>query len=322
MAAAWVAYWCHRDYDTALTEVSIARRALPNDSSVFTFTGGVARRQGQFKQCVIDQERAAELDPRNLFILHQIVQTYWLLRRFPDMARFLDRALAFAPTDANTRVTRALVDLEERADTQPGREAIQRILTEDPSSVEAVAEPWLYLALCSRDAGGMAGAIASLPSEGVVPFNVRMSRSFCEGLAARARGDAAAAEKAFNATRIETENLLRQQPDYAEALCILGVSYAALGRKEDALREGRRSVAVLPITKDANTGAEVARNLAIIYAWTGENDLAIKQLEELLPLYGPISYGQLRLHPWWDPLRDDPRFEKVMEEAKKPVAIT
>jgi serine/threonine-protein kinase len=99
------------------------------------------------------------------------------------------------------------------------------------------------------------------------------------------------------------------------------MSDAALGRKEDALREGRRAVEVLPITKDANAGAEVARNLAITYAWTGEKDLAIKQLEELLPLYGPISYGQLRLHPWWDPLRGDPRFEKIVEEAKQPVAL-
>jgi serine/threonine-protein kinase len=96
---------------------------------------------------------------------------------------------------------------------------------------------------------------------------------------------------------------------------------AALGRKEDALREGRRAVELLPVTQDAMTGAELLRNLAIIYAWTGEKDLGLKQLENLLPLYGPISYGQLRLHPWWDPLRGDPRFEKVMEEAKKPVAL-
>ena len=87
------------------------------------------------------------------------------------------------------------------------------------------------------------------------------------------------------------------------------------------MSEGRRAAELLPMSKDAMTGAEVARNLAIIYAWSGEKDLAIKQLEQLLPIYGPISYGQLRLHPWWDPLRDDPRFERIMEEAKKPVAL-
>ena len=153
----------------------------------------------------------------------------------------------------------------------------------------------------------MAQALASLSPEGIIPFNVRMPRSFWEGLAARARGDATVAEKAFNATRAEMVSVLREQPDYAEALCVLGMADAAIGRKEDALREGRPAVERLPVTRDAMTGAEVLRNLAIIYAWIGEKDLALKQLEELLPLYGPISYGQLRLHPWWDPLRDDPR---------------
>jgi tetratricopeptide (TPR) repeat protein len=194
-------------------------------------------------------------------------------------------------------------------------------VNEDPAAVDTISELWFYLALCRRDAGELARALAALSPEGIVPFNVRMPRSFCEGLAARARGDAAAAEKAFNATRVEMEGLLREQPDYAEALCILGMSDAALGRKEHALREGRRAVELLPLTKDAITGGELLRNLAITYAWAGEADLAIKQLEELLPLYTPISYGQLCLHPWWDPLRDDPRFEKIVEEAKQPVAL-
>jgi serine/threonine-protein kinase len=148
-----------------------------------------------------------------------------------------------------------------------------------------------------------------------------MPRAFCEGLAGRVRGDQATTEKAFNATRAEMENQLREESDYAQAISILGMSDAALGRKADALREGRRAAELLPVTKDAMTGAEILRNLAITYAWVGEKDLAIKQLEELLPLYGPISYGQLRLHPWWDPLRDDPRFERILEESKKPVAL-
>jgi serine/threonine-protein kinase len=166
-----------------------------------------------------------------------------------------------------------------------------------------------------------ARALASLSVEGIVPYNVRMPRSFCEGLAARARGDAPVAEKAFTAARAETERIVRDQPDYAEGLCLLGMNDAALGHKQDALREARHAVELLPVTKDVMTGAELLRNLAIIYAWTGEKDLAIKQLEELLPLYGPISYGQLCLHPWWDPLRDDPRFDKLVEESKKPVAM-
>src|SRR5438552_19005658 len=97
---------------------------------------------------------------------------------------------------------------------------------------------------------------------------------------------------------------------------------AALGRKYEALRAGRRAAELFPVTRDALTGAEILRNLAITYAWAGEKDLAIKQLEEVVRIPGPISYGQLRLHPWWDPLRDDPRFEQVVAEVQKPVALT
>ena len=96
---------------------------------------------------------------------------------------------------------------------------------------------------------------------------------------------------------------------------------AALGCKEDAIREGGRAVEPSPVTKDALAGMQVLTNLAITYAWVGEKDLAIKQLEEVVRIPAPISYGQLRLHPFWDSLRDDPRFENLIGESKKPVAL-
>jgi len=148
-----------------------------------------------------------------------------------------------------------------------------------------------------------------------------MPKNFCEGVAARARDDSATAESAFTAAQDEMAKVVDEQPDCAEALSVLGMSNAALARKEDALGESRRAAELFPVTKDAVTGGEILRNLPVTYAWAGEKDLALKQLEEVVRIYSPISYGQLRLHPWWDPLRDDPRFEKLMEEAKKPVAF-
>jgi serine/threonine-protein kinase len=101
------------------------------------------------------------------------------------------------------------------------------------------------------------------------------------------------------------------------------MSDAALGRKEDAIREGRRAVELLPVTKDMMAGGIVLANLAIIYAWTGETDLALEQLATAIrfPSSNFLSYGQLKLHPFWDPLRGDPRFEKLVEESKGPVAL-
>jgi TolB-like protein/Tfp pilus assembly protein PilF len=321
LASGWIAYHCYRNYQRALTEIAIARQQLPNDPSVFELPAFIARRQGRLQMCTSNLERAAEVDPRNVWLLQQTAQTYWLLRRFADMKRFLDRTLAIAPGDSATRIACAVIELESKADIKPACEAVQQILAEDPSAVEAIAEQWYYIALCRRDGTEAIRALGSISDEGIIPFNVRMPRLFCEGVAHRAGNNLAAAETAFAAARAEIEMVVREQPDYAEGLCVLGMIDAALGRNADALREGRRAVELFPISKDAMTGAELLRNLAIIYGWIGEKDLAIQQLEELLPLYGPVSYGQLKLHPWWDPLRDDPRFGKIVEEAKRPVAL-
>jgi TolB-like protein/Tfp pilus assembly protein PilF len=320
LTAADIHYRCYRDYQAALAELAIAQCGLPNDPAVFELAGFIARRQGRWEQCISNFERAAELDPRNWFLLQQTAGAYQQLRRFSDSARTLDRALAALPGDANTRVARALVDLEWHADTQPGNDAIQDVVDADPSAVDEIAEQWFYLALCRRDFGELTRALASVPPEGIIPVNVRMPRHFCEGLAARAQDNVATAEAAFTAARAEMESMLREA-EYAEALCVLGMSDAALGRKEEALAEGRRAVELCPVSKDAVLGAELLRNLAVIHAWTGEKDLALKQLEDLLQNPGPISYGQLRLFPWWDPLRDDPRFERLVSQAREPVQI-
>jgi TolB-like protein/Flp pilus assembly protein TadD len=321
LTAAWVAYHCYLDYETALAEVDVARRRLPNDPAVFEITSLIARRQGDWEQCKRNLERAVELDPRSASLVQAAAGTYQELRRFSEAAAAWGRALAIAPGDVMSRVGRAQVDLESRADTQPMHAVIQSIITEDPGAADAIAERWLYLALCRRDAAEMASALASLPLEVLGWWNIAVPRSFFEGLVARASNDATAADKAFTAARGEMEKIVREQPDYPEALCALGMTDAALGRKEAALREGRRAVELLPITRDAWTGAGLLTNLAVIYACVGEKDLAIKQLEEVVRIPSPLSYGQLRLHPFWDPLRGDPRFEKLVEEAKKPVAL-
>src|SRR5438132_1966987 len=136
----------------------------------------------------------------------------------------------------------------------------------------------------------MARALASLPPEGIIRRDLLMPRSFCEGLVARARGDVPGAETAFATAHAEMEKVVREQPDYAAAVCGLGMIDAALGRKEDAIREGRRAVELLPVTKDAMAGAELLANLAVIYAWVGEKELALKQLDEVILIQGIFCY--------------------------------
>ena len=115
--------------------------------------------------------------------------------------------------------------------------------------------------------------------------------------------------------------MLQAQPNDSQALGLLGLIDAGLGRKEEALREGRRAVELVPMEKDPFEGVRRVANLAMIAAWVGDKDLACEQLESIIHLPSPLSYGTLKLMPFWDPLRDDPRFEKLLEEAKQPVVV-
>jgi len=135
---------------------------------------------------------------------------------------------------------------------------------------------------------------------------------YWQGAVARFQGDSAKARTAFTAARSEVERTVEQQPDFAAALSLLGMIDAGLERKEEALREGRRACELLPVSKDAIDGTDIAINLAQIYAWTGERDRAIEQIAAVERVPSVLSYGFLKLHPYWDSLRGNPRFEKIV----------
>jgi TolB-like protein/Tfp pilus assembly protein PilF len=313
LARADFLYRCYLDYQEARAELAVAQRALPNNSEIFELTGYIDRRQGLWNESARSLQRALALDPRNFFILQQIALSYQEFRQFRAMAAALDRALVLIPRDLDTQVTRALVDLEWRADLRPLRESIRRILTEDPATASDLAAQWFYLALCERDPAAVTQALAAIPASGTA-VDLNFPRSWCEGLAARSKGDVATAKAAFLAAHAELERTVSEQPGYAPALCVLGLIDAGLGHKDEAIREGRRAIELLPITKDSIDGAELMKYMGVIYAWCGEKDRAIEQIAATLKIPSTLSYGNLKLHPNWDPLRGDPRFEKIVTD--------
>jgi TolB-like protein/class 3 adenylate cyclase/Tfp pilus assembly protein PilF len=307
-------YSCYLDYDHARQELAIAQRMLPNSSQVFEVAGVIDRRQGHWEDSPRNFERGLQIDPRNISLFHHISISYQCLRRYERMAAVLDRALEVFPRDVATRQARARVDIEWHADTKPLHRAIDAILAEDPSAAPLVANSWLYLALYERDLATADRALVALSGNPfVLSPNIYLNHAFAEGLIARMRGDAAAARAAFIAARAQQEEILRAQPDYALALSVLGLIDAGLGQKEDALREGRRAIELLPVTRDAFAGPDVIQLFSMICAWTGEKDLACDQLATAaqFPSY-LLTYGRLRLLPFWDPLGGDPRFEKIV----------
>jgi TolB-like protein/Tfp pilus assembly protein PilF len=316
LARARYLYYGPRDYAGALAELEIARRALPNDPRLFELTGFILRRRGQQEEGLRNLERAVELDPRNFFTLQQIALSYEQLGRWAESIAALDRALAIVPDNVETRASRGEFYVYWRADTRPLHQAIDAILAQGPGAIASAADSWFACALAERDPAAAERALVAVgdnPSwnEGVII----LSRSFGEGLLARMTKDEARARTAFEAARAQQEKIVQAQPDYGPALCVLGLIDAALGRKDLALDEGRRAIALTPLEKDVYNGSRVLQYFAITAAWAGDKELALQQLEAGLRAPAAslmLSYGALKLHPFWDPLRGDPRFEQIV----------
>jgi tetratricopeptide (TPR) repeat protein len=312
LARAGHLYRAYLDYVGALAELENARQSLPNDARLFELKGYIERRQGHWEESTHDLERAVELDPRNILLLGQTFLSYDDLHRYADEEAVLDRMLAIEPNDVQTKTARAWVELNWKADTRPLHQLIDSIRATNSLAIPDIADVWLTCALAERDPAAAANALAALGENGFGGETLRYSPRFVEGLIARMTKDDGKARAAFTAARAEQEKLVRARPDDAGALLVLGLIDAALGRKEEALGEGRRAAELLPVEKDSIKGISIVVGFAEIAAWVRDSDLACEQLMRASRLPGRVSYGDLKLMPWWDPLRGDPCFEKIV----------
>jgi serine/threonine protein kinase/tetratricopeptide (TPR) repeat protein len=310
-------YHGYFDYDHARDELAIAARTLPNNARIFEWTGYIDRRQNRWHDAVRNFERAIDLDPRNVKILTGAAVTYDAMRDYGQARETSDRLITLEPNNIHARLLRARIDFDERADTRLLHAVIEKILRDDAASAGNLVGWRFYVALYEHDFASADRALAPFTENKYTTFRVRtdamyFSRAYAEGLLARIKGDAAAARAAFTAARAQQEEAVRARPDDGPTFCLLGLIDAGLGRKEEALREGRRALELTPVAKDANDGPQVLYFFAVICAWTGERDLAIEQLETLAKMPLGESYGDLRLDPHWDLLRSDPRFDKIV----------
>ena len=304
-------YRGHLNYKAALAELEIAGQKLSNNARIFEMKGYIQRRQGRWEESTRNLERALDLDPRNFFALRQIAISYGHLRRYTEAASALDRAIAVEPNVIN-QLARAFVELDSKADTRNLHQLIDSIRSKNPSALPSIADTWLLCALMERDTVTAEKALNALGETRLSDDVVEFSRSFVEGLIARMTKDEEKAHAAFTAARAEQEKIVDAQPNYGPALCVLGLIDAALGRKDEALQEGRRAVELVPIEEDAITGETMNQYLAMIAAWAGEKELACERLAAAMRRPNSLSYGQLKLLPFWDPLRGDPCFEQIV----------
>jgi len=323
LANARTLYHGHLDYSGALAELDIARQTLPNDARIFRMMGYIQRRQGRWQESTQNLERSGDLDPRNSETFQQIALTYGVLRRYAEEKSVLDRALAIDPTDVSTKVALAAIQFHWKADTRSLHQAIDSIGPARAGALSSAADEGLSCALAERDVAGAKKVLDTIGDTPLTDYSVHLNRPIIEGVIARMTRNDGDARALLTAARVQQEKIVQAEPNYGPALCVLGLIDAGLGRKEEALREGRRAVELVPVEKDALVGPTMIKYLAMIAAWIGDKDLAFEQLAIASRPPSTLSYGQLKLLPFWDPLRGDPRFEKIVaslapkEEANK-----
>ena len=321
LARAQYLYYGRRDYAGALAELEIARRALPNDPRLFELSGYILRRRGQPEEGLRNLERAAELDPRNFDTQQQISLSYQTLGRYAEAIAALDRALAIMPDNAETQANRELYYMYWKGDTRPLHQTIDAILAQGSSAIASAADSWFACALAERDPAAAERALVALgdnPCWRESP--IILSHSFGEGLLARMVKDEARARTAFEAARAQQEKIVQAQPDYGPTLCVLGLIDAALGRKDLALEEGRRAIALTPLEKDVKNGSLVLQYFAITAALGGRQGACFAATGSWAACSQRIAHAELRRLKTAPPLGPAPRRSALRENRRLPRA--
>ena len=311
-------YHGHLDYDRALERFAISRKSQPNNSELLLSIGWVQRRQGKFKKAVVTLKEASELDPLSNKLVVQVGVTLMLLREYAEAERYYDRTIELAPDKPTSYYFKARLYLCWQGSTEKARAVLEEVL----QFIKPSEEPGTGIANLLVDIdvydGNYQGALdrLSLEPEDIdyttyfIPKALRYARIY------RYMGNNQKAKEYYEQAIDILKSKIAEDPNDARFHSSLGIAYAGLGRKEDALREGKLGEKLLPVTKDAWASIYRVEDLARIYTMVGEYNLAIEQVEYLLSIPGEMSIPLLRLDPVWEPLRDHPRFKKLIEAGK------
>jgi len=303
---------CHRDYDGALKELAIARPGLPNDTAFFILSGYINRRRNNWAQAERDFLTAVALHPRNPNAYNLLADTYNLQRRHLLAAQVYDRVLA-----AGERTPIVFFRRDSALFYRTGNSTeLRQVLSTNPDmDIGGGQTPIrVFLALIDGNFAEAERVLAASPREDFqdIDYSFYYPKAWFEAMIARTKGDSARATAAFSAARTILEQRLAVKPEDARTLAVLAQVDAGLGRKELAIQEAKHAAELMPISKDVYDGALVLEGLAQVYTWTNESDRAIELLQKLVAMPSYVNYARLKLYPMWNPLRGDPRFEKIV----------
>jgi TolB-like protein len=303
---------CHRDYGGALKELAIARPGLPNDTAFFILSGYINRRRNNWVQAERDFSDAVALDPRNPNAYNLLADTYNLQRRHDLGAQVYQRVLAAGERTPIVFYRWASAVFNGTSDSKALREVLAKNPDMDVGGGQTSVR--VMFALIDHDFAEAERVLAASPREDFqeIDYSFYYPKAWFEAMIARAKGDSARANAAFSAARTILEQRLAVKPEDARTIVVLAQVDAGLGHKELAIQEAQHAVDLMPVSKDIYDGALVLEGLAQVYTWTNEPDRAIELLQKLVTMPDYVNYARLKLHPIWNPLRGDPRFEKIV----------
>src|ERR1700730_11746107 len=319
LAYAFQLYFCYNypDYERIREQLAIAKRGLTNSAEVFRLEAWMDRRQGNWEKAIQELNESIARDPSNILSIHDLADTTRLFRQFRAAEKEFDRLIELLPDWPMLKVEKTLIPALAIGDDGPSRSAITA-LPASMASDAAVLNFRLNLALSDRDwrqAKEMIEKFNGREDNNEFAYGRRPVPANCYSiLVARLQGERPGSNPSFAEVREQLNQNVQKSPENANLLSNLAVVDALLDNKEAAVAEAKRAVEILPISKDAMDGPAVMTNLALVYAWTDEFDLAFETLVPLTTLPSGVYYGQLKLDPYWDPLRKDPRFDKLLAE--------
>jgi len=309
-------YWGFREYEHATAELDLARKALPHSYMLEQIGAAIARREGKWDQALEGLHRAREFDPRNSSSAFEVGQTYAQLRRYAESDQAYARAAELSPEPALSQLRRAQNTVAWKGDLAPLRATLQG-LAPASDAYRANQSAFFELEWLSRDFAAAARVAEESDAatwtfsrgNSVLPRKLRLARAY------GAMGNAEKAKGLYTEVHAEYQAAVRERPGDWDRHLALGLSAAGLGLKDEAIAEVRRTVQMLPITRDAFAGPEYLVYLAQTYLSVGENAQAIEVLEQVMsiPAGLSLSSAMLKLDPTWDPLRTDARFKRLLE---------
>jgi TolB-like protein/Tfp pilus assembly protein PilF len=311
-------YYGDNNYDAALKEFEIARRGLPNESEVYLALGAIQRRQGKWAESTANLEKAASLNPKDSFLLQNLAENYQVLRNFDAANKTIDRGLQINPTGVGLWDYKSKLAIAEKGDLSVSEKAFQTVKSMPMSNEDKlrIANARADVFVLERKYQEGLREAESLPDDLLAPIHpaALCYKYFLIGFARKALQDEAGARAAFLKAKDLVEAQLKDSPDAAEMHIQLAKVLAHLGEKDAALAEARRATELVPESRDALGGPEIAAGVAEVHAILGDNGRAIEILDGLLSRPSTVTVQGLKVNPIWDPLRNDPRFQALLNK--------